>query len=273
MRLNWLADELRAAGLRVVEVAGWQQRGWEPYNPRGLVCHHTAGRCNAGSLGIVTNGRSGLPGPLAQLLLACDGTYYVVASGRANHAGKGGWRGLVGNSSVVGIEAEHPGSRSVPWPPAQLDAYYRGCAVIAKRLGFGPDMVCAHKEWAPTRKVDPIALDMGAFRNRVAEAMRGKAPVPQPPEEEDLDMKAYVLFNPVFPGANPHGQLKAGGGHWYMGLPNGTSVWLSSIALKNALASRGASNHGDVGADHFLLWWPVDGPHYPEYGTMKRSWT
>ncbi len=187
MRALWLSQVLREAGLRVEEVGGWQQRGWEPFDPVGVMAHHTAGRCPRGSLGIVTHGRSDLPGPLSQLLLTCDGIYIVIAAGRANHAGAGAWRGVSGNSRFIGIEAEHPGTRSVPWPSVQLDAYHRGVAALLKKLGRGAEWCCAHREYATPagRKVDPIALDMGAFRSRVAAAMSD----PLPPPQGDDDMK------------------------------------------------------------------------------------
>jgi N-acetyl-anhydromuramyl-L-alanine amidase AmpD len=176
-RLLWLVDKLRQAGLDVEECSGWQQRGSYDFNPQGLVCHHTAGSPNGDypSLNIVTNGRPGLPGPLAQLGLGRSGKVYVIASGRANHAGSGGWRGLSGNSSVIGIEAENTG-RGEPWPQVQLDAYLRTAAVVCRHGGFGPAMVCGHKEWAPDRKIDPNGIDMHRFRVQIAELLGDPRP-------------------------------------------------------------------------------------------------
>ncbi len=77
---------------------------------------------NMPSLGIITNGRSDLPGPLSQLGLGRDGTCYIVAAGRANHAGRQIWQGITtGNSSFIGIEAENTGKDDDPWPAVQLD--------------------------------------------------------------------------------------------------------------------------------------------------------
>ena len=66
-----------------------------------------------------------------------DGTYYVIAAGRCNHAGKGSWKGVTtGNSSFIGIEAENTGlSNDTPWPDVQMDAYRRGVAAILKHIG------------------------------------------------------------------------------------------------------------------------------------------
>jgi hypothetical protein len=183
---TWIIDAARATGYPVVEVAGWRTRGRESFDPRGLVWHHTAWPMTSSdmpSLNLITNGRADLPGPLSQFGLGRSGTIYIIAAGRANHAGSGGWRGLVGNSSVFGIEAEHPGTRGTPWPAAQLDSYMKLSAELVRRGGFLTDMVCGHKEWAPTRKVDPIDLDMNDMRRRIALALEADTdmePVPQP---------------------------------------------------------------------------------------------
>jgi hypothetical protein len=114
-----LADRMRDAGLDVVEVAGWQTRGSSSFSPRGFVWHHTAGPRTgiAPSLGVCINGRRDLPGPLCNLFLDRAGTVYVVASGRANHAGAGSWAGLTGNASVYGLEIENVGTPPSPGPP------------------------------------------------------------------------------------------------------------------------------------------------------------
>ena len=118
-----------------------------------------------------------LSGPLAQLGLARDGTYYVVAAGRANHAGKGRWRGISGNSSFIGIEAENSGAKTDPWPDVQMDAYRRGAAAILTKIGTDVDMCCGHKEYAPGRKDDP-SFDMDEFRAAVRAIMRGAVSTP-----------------------------------------------------------------------------------------------
>src|SRR5215469_17949164 len=109
--LIWLPTVLKNAGLKVALVDGWQDRGRGDVGTiQGVLCHHTAGPLsgNMPSLNILVKGRSDLPGPLAQLGLGRDGTYFVVAAGRCNHAGPGAWqRVTTGNSSFIGIEAEN----------------------------------------------------------------------------------------------------------------------------------------------------------------------
>lgn len=182
--MTWLADVLRDAGCTVVEQPDWQTRGrGEMGVVRGVLCHHTAGpaKGNAPSLALVEHGRADLPGPLSHLVLGRDGTFYVLAAGRCNHAGAGEWEGITaGNSSLIGIEAENMGTAADPWPDEQVTAYARGVAAILRHI-HAPAIMCAgHKEYAlPTgRKIDP-SFDMGAFREQVAAFISGSdAPLP-----------------------------------------------------------------------------------------------
>lgn len=177
----WLAEVLRTAGLKVVEQDGWKTRGRAEMGAvEGVLCHHTAGprAGNAPSLRIVQEGRADLAGPLAQLVLGRDGTYYVVAAGRCNHAGAGSWQGITdGNGRLIGIEAENAGDGTDPWPGVQMDAYARGCAAILRWIGAPVTMCIGHKEYAPKRKIDPN-FDMVAFRDRVAALMTSAATKP-----------------------------------------------------------------------------------------------
>lgn len=169
-RQLWIADRCRNAGLNVVEVDGWQSRGSATFKPRGVVCHHTAGPSTEDmpSLRTLINGREDLPGPLCQVGLSRSGVVYVIASGRANHAGKGGWKGLGGNTDVFGIEAENDGRQA--WPGTQVAVYQALAAALISGPGVGGDaaFVCGHKEWAPARKPDPHDMDMDEFRAAVA---------------------------------------------------------------------------------------------------------
>lgn len=195
-RQLWIAEACREAGLRVIEVQGWRERGGASFTPRGVIIHHTAGPATGDmpSLPIIVAGRRDLPGPLAQFGLGRSGTVYVVASGRANHAGPGGWRGLTGNASVWGIEAENTG-RGEPWPTVQLDAYHLLVAVLCIRSAIDPAMVAAHREWTP-RKIDPTGIDPDAFRARVARLIEEDDDDMTPEQAADLvAVKNYVVEN------------------------------------------------------------------------------
>jgi peptidoglycan hydrolase-like protein with peptidoglycan-binding domain len=182
--LTWLLQVLQDAGLKVAPVDGWENRGdGDVGKTMGVICHHTAGPRNGNmpSLQTLLDGRSDLPGPLAQLGLGRDGTYYVIAAGRCNHAGKGKWQGITtGNTSFIGIEAENTGlSNDTPWPDVQLDAYRRGVAAILMHIGKTAEFCAGHKEYAlpAGRKTDPD-FDMDAFRAGVAAILNGTAPAP-----------------------------------------------------------------------------------------------
>ena len=168
--LTDLADAARKSGLKVTEVTGWRTRGHGPMTAvRGVMCHHTAGARtgNYPSLTIVRDGRPGLEGPLSQLGLARDGSVLVIAAGIAWHAGAGSWPGLTGNSDTVGIEAESVGDGK-DWTAAQRAAYPRLCRALAQHYNVPASRVISHKEWAPTRKIDPAGIDMNALRAAVA---------------------------------------------------------------------------------------------------------
>jgi len=181
--LLWLPDALESAGLKVAPVEGWQIRGRGEMGPvLGVMCHTTVGPRNGNmpSLTVLINGRSDLAGPLAQLGLGRDGTYYVIAAGRCNHAGKGDWRGIdTGNTNFIGIEAENTGRADDPWPDVQMDAYRRGVAAILRRANRTANDCVGHREYAlpKGRKNDP-AFDMVAFRSHVSSIIDGSVPPP-----------------------------------------------------------------------------------------------
>lgn len=168
-----LGAELKKHGLKIEKVAGWQTRGHPgTFAPRGVIFHHTASSRkggNAPALGIVTVGRSDLPGPLSQFVVGRDGTVFFVAAGRAYHAGEGGpLKGIPeddGNSYLIGVECENDGIGE-PWPKEQKRAIGTLFAVLCKRMDVGARMVIGHKEWT-SRKIDPAGIDMDRFRSRV----------------------------------------------------------------------------------------------------------
>jgi hypothetical protein len=177
MMLTELADVLRAAGLRVVEVPGWRTRsndGNRFAGVRAIICHWTATPPHVGgdypSLNIVTHGRSDLPGALSQLGLGRDGTWYVIAAGVAWHAGVVD-RPDHDNWHAIGIEAEYHPDQG-PWPAVQERSYERGVAALRVHYGVPLSEVQGHYEVARPlgRKTDPNTLPggMSGFRQRVA---------------------------------------------------------------------------------------------------------
>lgn len=189
----WLADVLRAEGVRLVEFPGWRERGHGDFKDiRGVMVHHT-GSDNA-SAASIANGRPDLAGPLSQLHIARDGTVTVVAVGVAWHAGVGMYPWLptnMGNWHMIGIECANSGtSPSAPhrtnWPDAQYTAMVRCCAAINRRLAQNLSRTIGHKEYAGRAqgKWDPGAIDMFTLRADIQArigAVSDPAPTPRPP--------------------------------------------------------------------------------------------
>lgn len=192
MMLTGLAKLARRTGYPVVEVAGWKTRGRPGgmSDIRTITCHHTANggaKGNYPSLRVVRDGRTGLPGPLAQLGIGVDGTIYVIAAGKSNHAGVSRSNDYT-NSHAIGIEAEAegvPGDRE-DWPPKQRESFVRLCRALVNEFpGVQIADVRGHKETCSPagRKSDP-SFSMPAFRTEVT-----ACDLSNPPEELD-DMSA-----------------------------------------------------------------------------------
>lgn len=241
-RAEGLADALHARGLDVVEHRGWETRGSASFQPGGVVCHHTGPGSVEGLIRLVISGRSDLDGPLCQVLLAPDGVCHLIAAGKANHAGPGGWRGLSGNSRVFGIEAVHPGSPAVPWPTIQLDAYVECAAGMLDLAGADSEMCCGHKEWATPhgRKIDPILIDMNSFRGRVADAS-------SPPSREVIVVvnapPVALLMHPSWPKGS-YVVVCADGGAFAFGGPPWPNWSLANIRLNAPIVAAEVTPSG-----------------------------
>lgn len=177
--------------------------------PEVVLLHHTGSKRTAKnakidypSLAVVRDGRSDLEGPLSQVGIGKSGKIYVIAAGKANHAGAGEWLGInVGNYKSVGIEAESPGDGT--WSPEQLRVYPIVCAAIADLLSTPATHVAAHRETARPkgRKPDPAGIDMDKMRRDVAALLKAGPPQinaheevqPEPLEQEDEEVALYVV--------------------------------------------------------------------------------
>lgn len=194
---TWLADVLKAQEprLKVRELPDWKEYGHGDFlNLWGVMVHHTGNAAETAES--IRDGRPDLPGPLSQLHIAQDGTVSVVAAGVSWHAGAGDYPGIPtdnANWHLIGIECAWPRDTSIGpatqgrerWPDPQIVAMRDTVAAILTRLGFGPDRVIGHKEWAGRRqgKWDPGNLDMNWFRNEVGKAQRGQFRVANPKVE------------------------------------------------------------------------------------------
>ena len=258
MRALWLADVLRGAGLEVVETAGWQTRGRDfAANPLGIMAHHTASPTASTlqtNLNVVTNGNSVAPGPIAQAMLWRDGVWYIIAAGRANHAGKGSLPWLpgvdTGNQHLLSVEAVNNGVGET-WAPAMVVSYEIGTAAILRRLGLGADRATTHAEYAPSRKIDPAGptggriatlpgrqtWDPNAWRAAVGRWLV-PPPVevvpdpPAPPIPEDDDMP------PIITNAEPHPVYGAPGTARFVLMESGRLRHITTLAELSARGNK-----------------------------------
>ncbi len=191
---------LRKWGVRFNEISGWRTRGrnyvghgaWGPVI--GCIVHHTGDDApDDADLRVVRDGRSDLPGPLAQFGARDDGSIDLIASGRSNHAGtgdpgvyaavkaqsygdyppathfhEGSTGGTDGNTCFYGCETYYSGVDA----PTQVQ--YRAVvllyAAICDAHGWSAKAVIGHKEWS-NYKSDPAKVDMRDMRADVGRAL------------------------------------------------------------------------------------------------------
>jgi hypothetical protein len=210
---TWLADALRAGGCRVDEsvVPDWKTRGHPgTFSPIGVLGHHTAGP-RTGDLPSLKTVRDGRPdvklyGPLSQLMLSRAGVWVPIAAGLAWHAGVGScpWvPGNNGNRYLIGVEAESCGLVD-DWTPAQREAYPRGVAALLRHMNAPASRFIGHREWAPSRKVDPAFWDLDAFRATVADYLEGDT------MPDEATFKRWVQEAVVYAAVADDGNLKSG---------------------------------------------------------------
>lgn len=191
-----LLAALRAEGVTVVEVSGWRTHNrnhkgaWGPVN--GVMVHHTVTGPGTDVVGLIYNGHSELPGPLATGCITKDGRVHLTANGRANHAGGGDPRVLAavaeesygdyppathehqgstgavdGNAHFYGWECENEGDGQDPWPRVQYTAIVKATAGVCRAHGWGAKSAIGHLEWSDW-KPDPRGFDMKDFRRDLA---------------------------------------------------------------------------------------------------------
>jgi hypothetical protein len=232
---------LRAAGCVVVEYPGWRTRTQTdgPYLPRAVMLHHDASP--VGPSDSVPAYLADLSHPGAQCWVDTAGRWWLIAAGRMWHAGAGtGW-GVIpaggGNTYSVGVETDHTVGEA--WPASQLWSLRRGTRALLAALGATPlDALCGHKEYAPTRKVDPDGLDLNRDR-RIAAGQEDIV------TDEELNAIADRVWRTTFDGVYASTYLK--------------QVWDSANILRKGLTDAPSTRTmiADLGvrldaSDHLL---------------------
>lgn len=237
-RMRRIMARLRAAGVLVNECPGWEARGatWVRV-PIGVIDHHDASSLKsgeAGALGVVRDGRTGIPGPLSQFFIGrcLDGRMrvWIVAAGRANHAGRGGGIRFgpdlcptdQGNSYVYGVEKAHDGVGEPITAAAHQAADVLYAAIIAELSGRTADAgrCRGHKEYTP-RKIDPT-YSMDWRRQRIAVHLTGAAPTPAP-------------MAPIAPGGTMYRVQIDEGGHQHTWDGWHPPLWIRTTASLKAI--------------------------------------
>lgn len=187
MKLNLrdIADHLRYRGVETKWNPAGTSRGRE-INPRpeAIILHDTVTTrkwTEANTWNLLTNGRAGLPGPLANLSPDRTGVVWLVANGRANHNGYGKY-----DNDSIGVEVQCAGGLKgyeEPWNLHQQEVTVILCRVLRGIYGELP--ILGHKESDPKRKIDPYAISMDSIRQRVTAG---------PTEEDDLSAASDTII-------------------------------------------------------------------------------
>ena len=158
-----LYDRLLALGLNVRAVKGWRSRRTPgPFEAVGIMLHDTV---RPECIELIVNGRPGISGPLANLLISKDGSVDLVAGSRCHHAGNGAREVLEeviagikpgadastrrlrdsvrGNTYFYGIEVDNRSDGADPYPGAQIEALVSSCVAFRKM----------HPEWHGFREI------------------------------------------------------------------------------------------------------------------------
>lgn len=216
MRVPWLADVLRAAGLHVVEHVGWEARGNDEFAEiHAVVWHHDGSPPGASPnvpAYIIGQTEAGKPG--ANCWVGLDGTWHILAGRMTYHAGKV-LPGKPDNHHSIGVETDHTTGET--WAGVELLAALRkGTAAILTHLGIGPatglefhKTICA----PPGRKLDPDGLHLADEQAAVARLMAPVPhPTPHPSQEDDVPAASDVVAALATPSGKGRWLLTYDGG-------------------------------------------------------------
>jgi hypothetical protein len=273
-RMQRIIARVEKAGVVVRPLNGWEGVGATFAEvPVGLVDHHDASSRKSGewgALGVIANGRPGVPKPLSQFQVArCLDDIpklAVIAAGRANHAGRGGPLQVggiyvpasYGNAMLYGVEKANDGLGEPMTPAAHYATDVLFYAVLAECRGEGWNRITQHKIWAAGRKSDPL-YDVNWRRTRVstfaaqAEAGDTKPVIPIPP----VVPKPPSRYSEVSKATQRAVHVPVVDGLW--GVQTETSVNLVRFAINGAYPLGVGETQrvcGLEGADKDGIWGP-----------------
>jgi hypothetical protein len=220
-----LPARLRKAGLKVVEIDGWRERGRPAstgsFAPVGVLNHHTGSHDPIGDFAddlsyakwLFRTGRADLPAPLCGLSISAEGTVYVGAAGRSNHAGIAKASGSVaqgdGNSLYVGIEWMLSGSQVIP--DKMYEAGVKTNGVLLDWMDNSVQTISCHYQTSVTGKWDigdpngiPFnghkVLNVPKFRDAVKRWRNSRHAAPKP---DDFDLLRLMHASMQFGDPTP----------------------------------------------------------------------
>lgn len=279
-----LADIARTTGRQVIEVPGWKTRGRAAMTGvEAVMWHHTATSAKATgdypTLRIVRDGhppnrdgKGGLAGPLSQFGIGRSGAIYVVAAGRANHAGSV-YESWQQNSRCIGVEVE--GDGRTPFNAAQLATMYAlGAALHRSRYKVPVSRNTTHKQAAYRhyRKTDPLGVTPASVQAGINQALAA-------PTAATTVAQAVIAPTGTPKTLNPDG-LYGDGTHdalmwWVRGdrLAAMTRDNVRDIQTWAGQARTGQYSKDDYRAIQRKVGAPVDGDWPWRWGTTRPSTT
>ena len=194
------------------EVEGWKSRTIDQnatWDCEWVVNHHTANptaHAHESLNWLVQGGLPGVRAPYAHALVGREPKIFLIAAGRANHAGRGGPFRSVPKDSMnaygYGIEVEAPG-RALDFAPGQFEVMCKLNAAVLWIVGRDVDRVIRHKDWTdggidgvpwlPTRgrKVD-VRYSLDAIRAATRSYMKQLAAMGTPPVQPPAKPVVYL---------------------------------------------------------------------------------
>lgn len=211
------------------EYHGWETRGRGPMGEvHGIIIHHTGSDSQSDNYlqFLAVDGRGDLPAPLCNVSTDMDGDLWLIATGRANHAGGGSSEimqhvikedyaataykqelrpgpdnlgGTFCNGSYYGNEVRYDGGQ--PMTDKQFAAAVRWAAAVCDFHGWSAQSVIGHREHT-TRKPDPGNCPMYKFRLAVSGLLAAGPPktpgdVKPPPTPTGDEMSAQDVSDGI----------------------------------------------------------------------------
>lgn len=210
----WLPAAFDKWGVRYGKVAGWEDRGRPMssgyFDPNASLTHHTGSTSSASnpapSLRTLIEGRVDLRGPLSQVSTDYNGFTWIIAAGRANHAGTAratmGNPAGDGNAMYLGNEVQTNGTQQMP--DAQYDAVVLVATAIADHFGQqDAAKVGLHNTTSLSGKWDlgagigksGVPYSITKFRADVAARLKTGPPVPPPPVVTPKGIATMLFYN------------------------------------------------------------------------------